>query len=134
MVVPDVWQEGQAGQEALVAVLLEGFPQFVGAFVKSESGMFLITVSSELAVAAVRHEIRAHQDRMWRIFDPWSVWIMARHEFLPATLKYVTRSATVLTVHDLSQEVVLGAHGVVVWQRSILIDPLSRFTSLSHGD
>ena len=64
MVVPDVWQERQAGQEAQVAVLLESFPQFVGAFVKAESGMFLITVSSELAVTAIRHEIRAHQDRM----------------------------------------------------------------------
>ena len=132
--VPDVWQERQAGQEAQVAVLLEGFPQFVGAFVKAESGMFLITVSSELAVTAIRHEIRAHQDRMWRIFDPWSVWIIARHKFLSAALKYVTRSATVLTVHDLFQEVVLGAHGVVVWQGSISIDPLSRFTSFSHGD
>ena len=93
-----------------MAVLLEGFPQLVGAFVKSESGMFLITVSSELAVAAVRHEIRAHQDRMWRIFDPWSVRIVARHEFLPALLKCVTRAATVLAVQNLLEKVVLGAH------------------------
>ena len=93
-----------------MAVLLEGLPQLVGTLVKTESGVFLVSMASEFAVAAVRHEIRAHQDRMWRIFDPWSVWIVARHEFLPTMLKCVTKSATVLAVQDLFDEVVLGAH------------------------
>ena len=38
-----------------MAVLLEGLSQLIGAFVKTESGVFLVSMASDLAVTAISH-------------------------------------------------------------------------------
>ena len=79
-------------------ILLEVFSQFERAFLQAESGMFLITVASELAIPAEGHHIRIWAGRVqMNIF-----WRFGNLNFTyysgPRQLEYILRVVTLSRV------------------------------------